>query len=439
MVMDRDFKDLLSDKDRIYRKSFFDSLKSISLLEFRKNINMVQDIRPSLYLEDKVDNYYDELLMEYDNNQELFYQYEELLEFLKNNDYDSLENYNNFNYFVDNEIILQIQDFYHYSDCVALAYQYLKNCSNFKVSEIIIDGLFKDTIYNVWLNIKEMIRYNDLLSDDEKVLDIERINFYKTILEIDKMNCADKINLYQNIKSKNIAFIFYQDLNLIKKYSYCKIKNDLFRLNNKSYLLNDKESNKYNIFIYELNGEDFYMMVNCINIYSDTSSSIRNCYSLISSYNIDVYSKRRFIYGYTDFDINNIFHVLEKDACSADSFSSNSFTTPYVNRIMTSKQISNSSGYSEIQLLNKKIDYNIYKTIKPDYLVVFDSIEERHIMEAKSLGIPIIKINTSKYLSKIKDTYNRNNLGFDKLDRILDRYTNGSSLEKEKKLKRILT
>lgn len=47
---------LLFDKEIVYEKSFFDSLKSSSLLEFRKNINMVQEIIPTLYLEEKVEN-----------------------------------------------------------------------------------------------------------------------------------------------------------------------------------------------------------------------------------------------------------------------------------------------------------------------------------------------------------------------------------------------
>ena len=36
----------------------------------------------------------------------------------------------------------------------------LKKETNKKISEIIIDALFSDNIYNVWLNIKEMLRYN---------------------------------------------------------------------------------------------------------------------------------------------------------------------------------------------------------------------------------------------------------------------------------------
>ena len=49
----------------IYCQDFFDEIKSTSLLEFRKNINFIQDLSPTLYLEQKVDQYYDELLRSY--------------------------------------------------------------------------------------------------------------------------------------------------------------------------------------------------------------------------------------------------------------------------------------------------------------------------------------------------------------------------------------
>ena len=52
--------------DVVYQRSFFDSIKSTSLLQFRRNINLVQYLRPTFYLEQKVDSYYEELLKQYD-------------------------------------------------------------------------------------------------------------------------------------------------------------------------------------------------------------------------------------------------------------------------------------------------------------------------------------------------------------------------------------
>jgi len=41
---------ILNDKNVIYNKEFFESLKDESLLDFRQNIEMVQELRPSFIL-----------------------------------------------------------------------------------------------------------------------------------------------------------------------------------------------------------------------------------------------------------------------------------------------------------------------------------------------------------------------------------------------------
>ena len=439
--MDKEkFKKMIEENsDIIYDNVFFDSLKSSSLLEFRKNINMIQDISPSLYTEEKVDKYYDELLNEYDNNSKMFKIYNKILDGFKNKDYSFLDSYKDFNYFIDEEMITKLQDYCHYGDRVELAYDYLTKATSQKISEIVVDGLFKDTIYNVWLNMKEVIRYHNGLDDKDKIFSEEKLKFYKEIIWIDQMKNTDKINMYKKLKDKNVALMFYEDWNLLKRHSYNKIKNCLFKIEAKKELLNNEESNKYKIPVYELNGDDFYMMISCRNAYTDIDSIMRHCYSLISSYNMEVFSKRKFIYGYTDFDSTRIFHVFEKDINSSSNFDSNSFTTYYVNRIMEPKQISDSYGYSEIQMLNKKksdMD-NTYEVIKPSYLVVFDKILDKYVKEAERLGIPIVKINTSKYLDKIKEGFNnRFNLGFDRFENVFDIYTNGGNLEDMKKLRR---
>ena len=65
-------KDIEENNNIIYRQDFFDEIKSTSLLEFRKNINFIQDLCPTLYLEQKVDQYYDELLRSYHEKTGLF-------------------------------------------------------------------------------------------------------------------------------------------------------------------------------------------------------------------------------------------------------------------------------------------------------------------------------------------------------------------------------
>ena len=139
---------LLNDK-------FFDKLKSDSFIDFRRNINALEVNNDYLIIKKKLDKYYKELLNEYDSDSGLFKVYDEIIKnpslmyeyransfiysndirriFLKHNDYD--ENGNAC--FVDLDSLKKE----------------LKGEVNRKISEVVVDALFCDNIYNVWVNI----------------------------------------------------------------------------------------------------------------------------------------------------------------------------------------------------------------------------------------------------------------------------------------------
>ena len=97
-----------------------------------------------------------------------------------------------------------------------------------------------------------MLRYLNSVDPSERFLVNEKIKFYKEILSIDKMKNIEKIAMYQKLKDKNIALMFYQDWSLLKKHSYTRIKNSLLKIEDKNNLLNQK----YKVPVYELNGQD---------------------------------------------------------------------------------------------------------------------------------------------------------------------------------------
>ena len=162
---------LLNDK-------FFDKLKSDSFIDFRRNINALEVNNDYLIIKKKLDKYYKELLNEYDSDSGLFKVYDKIINnpslmyeyransfiysndirriFLKHNDYD--ENGNAC--FVDLDSLKKE----------------LKGEVNRKISEVVVDALFCDNIYNVWLNIKEMLRYNSKLDAEDKVLDLSNVS-----------------------------------------------------------------------------------------------------------------------------------------------------------------------------------------------------------------------------------------------------------------------
>ena len=284
----------------------------------------------------------------------------------------------------------------------------LKEETSFKLSEIIVDSIFEDNIYNVKLNLNEIIRYTSDINVN--LISPEHLSFYKIVLNIDSLSNEEKIDLYNNFKDKNITSMLYDDLKVLKEYSYSIIKNSLTSFNSDSKLKNTTLSEKYGVDIYSLNGEPFYMLVksmnpisnnnnnnyNYINLSEDDPKVERGCYSLIGSDNIDVFNKK-FVYGFYNFNIQNIISVFETDCFSQESdepILNQNYGTTAVNRLMTPSQIVNGldlnkqTRYSEIQILGK---------LKPDFIVVFDSINETALSESKAANIPIVVINTLAY------------------------------------------
>lgn len=282
----------------------------------------------------------------------------------------------------------------------------LKEETSFKLSEIIVDSIFEDNIYNVKLNLNEIIRYTSDINVN--LISPEHLSFYKIVLNIDSLSNEEKIDLYNNFKDKNITSMLYDDLKILKEYSYSTIKNSLTSFNSESKLKNATLSEKCGVDIYSLNGEPFYMLVksmnpisnnnnnNYINLSEDDSKVERGCYSLIGSDNIDVFNQK-FVYGFYNFNIQNIISVFETDCFSQESdepILNQNYGTTAVNRLMTPSQIVNGldlnkqTRYSEIQILGK---------LKPDFIVVFDSINETALSESKALNIPIVVINTLAY------------------------------------------
>ena len=166
---------------------------------------------------------------------------------------------------------------------------------------------------------------------------------------------------------------------------------------------------KNGVSIYDARDIDYNMLVRSQAQYRDDSHYRRNCYSIISNENTSVFGENdytSFLYGYNGFDNDMVLHMFESDSYSS-GFRENS--SRFVNRIMTTQElVRGSSMYSEIQIVNKKIDgkKHKYSVQKPDFIVVFDNVTIRHIEEAKRLNIPIVIIKKQKLENKIDVYFN---------------------------------
>ena len=227
------------------KSEYFEMLKDENLSNFRRIINDIERVNAPDVIEKKVSGYYADLIGQYDFNLGIFKCY---------NDY--LEHFDNLNreqydvYLFDQETFWLIRSYRYYDgDRFSIEnkeelIEKLKRVTSNKISEIVVEALFSDSIYNVWINIKEMLRFNAMLSEEDRILNDERVSFYTSILNFDNISSEDKITLYHELKDKNVSTLFYDDLSRLKDCSYELIKKKLVNLSRDNYELSSEERGK---------------------------------------------------------------------------------------------------------------------------------------------------------------------------------------------------
>ena len=408
---------------------FFNRLKSSSFVIFRKNINTVETYNNPIMIEQKLKKYYDELISSYDSEEDMFGEYWGVL-----NNPSLLYNYYDKDTFIFSyDIVLLFEkylscdddDNLYFKDRDALI-QILKMETSKKISVVVIDALFSDNIYNVGINIREMIRYNNKLDKNDKALDDDRVAFYKMILSFDNISSKDKIKLFNEFKDRNFSLTFYDDLRKLKDASYDMIKNDLLDLSKYSDKVSSIDCERTQCLVYDLRDSKYTMLVRSKFPHKDKSNKRRNCYSIISDENNNTFDQGedndKIIYGYNSFLNDRVIHMLEQDAFSSDAYNDNKDVSNYVNRIVSKDElVLGSDCYSEVELVNIQDENGKYINQKPDFIVVYDNIRAIDIIESKRLNIPIVIIRKN-----ILDKNERIDMEF---DREKDRYVNSSSDE----------
>lgn len=386
-------------RDILIQDKFFDRIKSVSFVDFRRNVNALEKYNDPMVVEKKVNKYYDELIGEYNFDSGLFKTYDVIL-----NNPELIYSYFDYNFIYDMEVRFLFYNHLDYDNNGNLCFgnkkellKELRKTTNKKIGEVVVDSLFCDNIYNVWINIREMFRFNNKLSSENRILDDDKIMFYKMILDIDNVSCEKKIELFENLRNRNINFVFYDDLRKLKDVSYELIKKDLIDLSTSGDLIDLSSSQKYGTTVYDLRDSKYTMLVRAQYFYRDKSGNRRNCYSIISDENSETYENGGgILYGYNSFDNDRVIHVLEQDAFSSDATFGDEVSR-YVNRIMTSRELVNGSHwYSEIEIVNLQNPDGKFDVKRPDFIVAYEEIRDDLVNESKRLGIPIVVIRKKK-------------------------------------------
>ncbi len=268
---------------------------------------------------------------------------------------------------------------------------------NYFLEELIILN-YEDIPYNFLKNTLSIIEY--IAQIKEMIIPKNRLDLYYKLLKFYKLTYPEKIDLYNEIKeNKNGISEFYDDF---KTCFYDSIKRIQDSLLDVSKLTKSELSHKYNVDVYELNGEEFKILISHTNMNRDylyegevwKKNKEYASLSLISDKCLNTFRNpsTNIIVGFTDINYLNVMHIHHADSYSKEENGSNRI----IELFTPDNLIKNTKAYNEILIKNSN-------TLTPSYIVCYDEIKEGDVEASISLGrIPLILIHTKKYSSAKK-------------------------------------
>ena len=268
---------------------------------------------------------------------------------------------------------------------------------NYFLEELIILN-YEDIPYNFLKNALSIIEY--IAQIKEMIIPRNRYDLYYKLLKFYKLTYPEKIDLYNEIKSNpSVISEFYDDFKTCFNDSIKKIQDSLLDVNK---LTKSELSHKYNADVYELNGEEFKILISHTNIDRDylyegevwSNSKEYASLSLISDKCLNTFRNpsTNIIVGFTDINYLNVMHIHHADSYSKEENGSNRI----IELFTPDNLIKNTKSYNEILIKNSN-------TLTPSYIVCYDEIKEGDVEASISLGrIPLILIHTKKYSSAKK-------------------------------------
>ncbi len=280
-------------------------------------------------------------------------------------------------------------------------YQIMLKKSEKEALEMMIDFVYEEVAFDFISATRIMLEYNNSLA--ESVLSNERLALYQMFDQYADLSVSERINFFNSLAGNEMEN-FYDDFKVCREKSYQAINDNLFRIENMSGLKNNDLSEKYQLPIYQLEGEQFQMLVTAtamdrkkekLNLNHDRSTS--SC-SVIGDKHIKVKNENNIVLGFADFDIDKVLHLHQTDSFTAYE----SLSTLHTKVFTPDQLLRNTSGYNELLYSNTNFvdGEKEHQSLKPSYVVAYDRIETGDLLYARSCNIPIVVINSSKYQKK---------------------------------------
>lgn len=275
----------------------------------------------------------------------------------------------------------------HYKKFMKISDAKLKEFISENLFKMFMDRYFEDFNYNIIINIQNMLGFNKKVS----ILDEKKVWLYQLILNFKTYSLEEEKNIYLNMP-KDICSYLYDDFRKCQNYTYNLINKEIIDIQK----LSCKQVNGVNV--YYLDGEDFIIPVHALKykrdeniIWGETFEEKTLSVSLIGNRFLGTYRNpyEYVLLGFNYININNIMHVYH-----TDSFTKGEKSTDKVNELYMPKELlEKTHGFNEILISQNKRN----ERLNPSCVVCYDNLTGNDLINAQTLNIPILLINTKKY------------------------------------------
>ncbi len=356
-------KKRIDDRLFIVLKTLYDN--DITNIEDRELPILIYNIikKPILKLDKRNISNYEDLYNEYLDNK-----------IIEENDGENLKKlfYERYYKLTDTEVEKLLKEFNHDLDRLIINDEELKYINVINYLNKINSAKNKEELLKIVngteLSIKEGIQL------EEKIKDIYIRNFKNNLLKLDTLTS-------KKIKLHNVEF------------TALEVNDDFNLLIHSTNAVNNLE----------LKEHDYYKSWR--ENKNETNHTISCCH--ISNNNFKCASSKGVIFGFTNFENESLLGMLHNDMgtqSQEDEINATKFTSTYCLNDTLDKK---TTGYSEVILERNIINDEEIDKLKPNCVVVFNTIEKDDLMEsilaAKQLNIPIVYIDKQKFFRQAMD------------------------------------
>ena len=282
--------------------------------------------------------------------------------------------------------------------------------SNIKITDMIIDYHFEEIVYNIFIDIKRLVKFQET---EGRTLSDEDIEFYQMLLNLDELSYLDKVKVHDKLKKINVMEKYYDDYKKAKDKNIDLIKSSMLNLDKLKKFYRFDISNKLQVPVYVLESLPFCCLVKSLEIPKSEILKPSNLISRVdgASYSLDGSSKLKTFYDprvnyniiYADFPKEQLLHIYPVDSYSHYKRGSGSIATTRVFELtLPDKLLEWGMDHNEIIIAQHnansydELNANLSNPI-PMGIYCYDAITENDIESSRKTGLPIVVVKTKSY------------------------------------------